>query len=337
MNGFQRKRASIACAILALVLGYVPPALGQPLTGPSQLIVACRPDKPIVRPEETVALRAYVASPASGASRYKWTVSVGRLEGNGDQVLWTLKDATAGVHEAGVAVTVPDGVVASCGVRVAVQPEGRGEFRGNRETGRSFLLPNQVEERGFGLFSYILLGSRPNTGNRERYLKTLEEYLRFPDIARFEIFNAPRRTLNITYLPTIGLPGKDILDRLADEHYRETAEWMLKRYDYERARLLLRGLPGNSRDGPYIVSFLRPPNWSDAPSRPYLYQDQSSMPPELASLWMKEFLNQAAQEKFWEARTAAQFALKLRTSLRVIATGLPEVRKALDEWIAWAS
>jgi hypothetical protein len=269
--------------------------------------------------------------------RYSWTVSSGQVEGDGAEVLWQFKDVPAGAYEAVVTIKDSGGAITSCALRVAVQADVRGEFRGNRETGRSFLLPNRVEERGYGLYSYVLLGSRPTSGNRERYLRTVEEYLRFPDIARFEIFNAPRRTLNITYLPIIGFPGKDIFDRLADEQYRETAEWMLKRYDYERARMVLRGLPRGSRDGPYIVSFLKPPNWNNAAERPYLYQDQSSMPPHLASLWMKEFLNQAAQEKFWEERTGAQLALKLRTALRIIATGLPEVRKALDEWIAWTS
>jgi hypothetical protein len=61
------------------------------------------------------------------------------------------------------------------------------------------------------------------------------------------------------------------------------------------------------------------------------------VPPHLVSLWAKEFLNQAAQEQFWHERTGAQLALKMRTSLGILASGLPEVRKALDEWIAWRS
>jgi hypothetical protein len=337
---------SIACVLLSTHSSDA--VFAQPVNGdrpaapkenvpPSQLIVACSPDKPIVRPGEAIRMRAYASSPAGKPFQYTWAASTGRVEGQGAEVSWDFTDVAVGAYEAKVSVSGAKGVVADCAVRVAVQARPKERLRGTRETGRSFLIPKQGEEKGYGLYSYLLLGSRPTTASRERYLKTIEEYLRFPDITRFEAFNAPRRTLNITYLPLVTFPGQAILDRLADEQYREAAEWMLKQYDYERARLLLRGLPGSPREGPYIVSFLKPPDWREPPSRPYLYQDQSSMPPHLASLWMKEFLNQAAQEQFWQERTAAQLALKLRTSLRILATGLPEVRKALDEWIAWSS
>ena len=51
--------------------------------------------------------------------------------------------------------------------------------------------------------------------------------------------------------------------------------------------------------------------------------------------WVREFLNQAAQERFWEERTGQQLALKLRLTIGILGVGLPEVRKALDTWIAW--
>ena len=60
------------------------------------------------------------------------------------------------------------------------------------------------------------------------------------------------------------------------------------------------------------------------------------MPPHLAASWVKEFLNQAAQERFWDERTGARLALKLRVTVSVLGEGLPEVRKALDGWISWA-
>ena len=57
------------------------------------------------------------------------------------------------------------------------------------------------------------------------------------------------------------------------------------------------------------------------------------MPSHLAASWVKEFLNQAAQERFWDERTGARLALKLRvTTVSVLGEGLPEVRKALDGW-----
>jgi len=306
---------------------------------PSQFIVVCSPDKPIVRPSETIRLRAYATSPTDQPLQYAWSVPAGRVEGQGPEVRWDFTGVRVGVvYEAKVLVNDASGGFADCSVRVIVQAQPRQALRGgNRETGRSFLLPDQVETNGYGLYSYLLLGSPPTAATRERYLKAVEEYLRFPDLTQLETFNIPHRTLNITYLPLKVPPERPVLDQLADERYNEVAEWMLKQYDYERARVLLRGLPGTHREGPYIVSILKPPTWNSSLSPPYLYQDQSSVPPHLVSLWAKEFLNQAAQEQFWQERTAVQLVLKLRTAIGILATALPEVRKALDDWVAWVS
>jgi hypothetical protein len=306
-------------------------------TLPSQFIVACSPEKPTARPGETIRLRAYAVSPAGKSLKYSWSAFPGRVDGQGPEVRWDFTDATAGIYEAKVSVNDGSSGVVDCSVRVIVQSQSRLPTRGNRETGRSFLVSDEPETAGYGLYSYLLLGSPPTAANRERYLKAIEEYLRFPDLTRLETFNLPYRTLNITYLPIKVSPEPLVLAQLADERYSEAAAWLLKEYDYERARVLLKDLPGAHREGPYFVSVLRPPSRNNPPSRPYLYQDQSSVPPHLVALWAREFLNQAAQEQFWQERTAAQLALKLRTSIGILATGLPEVRKALDDWIAWVS
>ena len=114
------------------------------------------------------------------------------------------------------------------------------------------------------------------------------------------------------------------------------AAWLLKHYDYARARVLLDALPGSRKEGIYLVSCLKPLIGSSAP--PYLVQDLSTVPtepPDLISWWMREFLNQASQERFWQPRTVELLTLKLRTSIALLATGLPEVRKGVDTWIAW--
>ena len=343
-----RRIVFLACVILLTVSTYFQAPLAQPAKSKSpppakakapsaQSIVACSPEKPIVRPGETIRLKAYATSPQGKPLQYTWSTSTGRVDQEGSEVRWAFTAVRVGVHEAKVLVSDGVGGLADCSVRVIVQAQPQGEVRGNRETGRSFLLPDQVETKGYGLYSYLLLGSRPTAATRARYLRAIEEYLRFPDITRFDNFNIPRRTLNITYLPMQVFPDEQILDRLADEHYGEVAEWILKRYDYERARVLLRGLPGAHLEGPYIVSVLKPPTLNNPVLRPYLYQDQSKIPPHLVSLWIKEFLNQAAQEQYWQPRTATQLVLKLRKAIGILAIALPEVGKALDGWIVWVS
>jgi hypothetical protein len=297
-------------------------------------VVACSPDKPIVFPKETISLKVWATFPASQALHYAWSVTAGSVEGEGSEVRWNFEGVRPEVYKATVRVSDPRGEAADCSVRVIVRSRPIELRGGSRETGRSFLLPEQIETGGYGLYSYFLLGSPPNDVTRERYLKAIEEYLKFPDITGLEEYIEPRE-LNINYLPVTASPGEDVLKRLADERYDFVSEWVLRHYDYARARALLRRVPGDHREGPYFVSFLKRFDWKVGLSRPYLYQNQSRVPPHLLSLWVKEFLNQAAQERFWEERTGQQFVLKLRTAIGIMAVGLPEVRSALDDLIAW--
>lgn len=308
----------------------------QEKTRPAHLIVACSPDKPIIYSGETIRLKAYATSRTGKPRQYEWSAATGRLDRQGSETRWDFTGVPVGVYEAKVVVKDDSGGFADCSIRVIVKAQSP-PVRGSRETGRAFLSSDQVETSGYGLYSYLLLGSRPTAATRERYLKSIEEYLKFPDMTRLETFDLPRRTLNITYLPIRMFPDQAVLKRLGDEQYGEVAEWILKQYDYERARVLLKDLAGAHREGPYIVSVLKPPTWNSSLSRPYLFQDQSAVPPHLISAWTKEFLNQAAQEQFWQERTTVQLALKLRTTLGIIATGLPQLRGALTEWVAWVS
>jgi hypothetical protein len=188
-------------------------------------------------------------------------------------------------------------------------------------------LSNQAETPGYGLYSYLLFGSPPGDGARERHLKALEAYVGLiPDIAALERYIPPRE-LNIAYVPLTAAP-----DRQA------AADRLLAQYDYARSRSILRFLAGGNREGPYIVSALRPLGGTAATAalpNPYLFQDLSTAPPHLVASWVKEFLNQAAQERFWEERSAERFALKLRVTVGVLGAALPEVKKALDTWITW--
>src|SRR5215475_12461906 len=185
----------------------------------SQFIVACSPEKPIARPGETLRLKTFAASPAGKPLTYSWSSLAGRVYGQGPEVNWDFTDVTAGIYEAKVRVSDGGSRIADCSVRVIVQSQSRLPTRGNRETGRSFLVSGEPETTGYGLYSYLLLGSPPTAANRERYLKAIEEYLRFPDLTRLETFNLAYRTLNVTYLPIKVSPERPILDQLADERY----------------------------------------------------------------------------------------------------------------------
>jgi hypothetical protein len=188
------------------------------------------------------------------------------------------------------------------------------------------LLAGEPEAPGYGLYSYLLFGSQPTEEARERCLRAVEAYWGLiPEIASLEQY-VKRKELNIAYLPVRTLPGQP-----------PSTAGVLESYDYARARSLLRYVPGANREGPYILSLLRPVGDSAGADvlRPHLFQDLSRVPPPLVATWVREFLNQAAQERFWEERTAESFALRLRATVAVLGVALPEVKKALDTWIAW--
>ena len=105
---------------------------------------------------------------------------------------------------------------------------------------------------------------------------------------------------------------------------------LVDRYDYGRAETLLAHFPGPHMVGPYIVSVTRPLSKADSLPQHYLYQDLSSVPPELSVLWVKEFMAQAQEEEFWKNRTKDQFILGLRTAIAQVKLQL-DFTKAI-EW-----
>jgi hypothetical protein len=314
-SGPSKTEKTIGIAILACLGGCVQSRAG---------ILACSPETPIVPVDGSVLLRAWAGQEPRPTAQYTWTATAGAIQGQGRQVRWSLKGVQSGIFVAEVKLHEATEPSAVCSIRVIVfEPERGSEVK--RETGRSFLVKGAKEASGYGLYSYLLLGSRPTDATRDRYLKTLQAYLGIiNDISDLEDYVTAHEALNITYLP-VGV---------APEH-SPTAVWLLEHYDYARARVYLDLLPGSAKDGIYLVSCSKALSGGSNP--PYLFQDLSTVPvaPEdLVSPWVKEFLNQAAQQQFWEPRTMENLVLKLRTTIAVLAIGLPDVQNALHKWIA---
>jgi hypothetical protein len=302
--------------------------LAVPAPAQAVVIVACAPERPTAWPGDVIRLKAWAASATESSLSYAWTTTAGRVESSEAEAHWDLAHVRRGEQTATVHVSDSTGATAECWLRVTIQRGFKPRDPTPRETGWGLLPRDQSEMPGYGLYSYLLFGSPPTEATRERYLRAIEAYLTLvPDVASLERY-VPRRELNIAYFPVDSAPGEAV-----------SVEWALAHYDYARARSVLRALGGVHRDGPYIVSSLTPLTSTEVGGtrgRPHLYQDLSLAPPYLVTAWTKEFLNQAAQERFWEPKTAQRLALKLRLILGILATGLPEVRKALDTWIQWS-
>lgn len=298
----------------------------------AQLTVTCSPEKPAVEPGEIIQVRAFANSQDNKSLHYTWSATAGKIVGQGTDVRWDFTGVIPGSYQATVQVEDSTGRSASCSIQVILRlPIGTRDVL--RETGRSLLVQDKKEEEGYSLYSYLLFGSPPSDANRERYRDAIDSYLKLiPDVTILEKYIPPNE-LNITYLPVDSYPEKVI-----------SVDWVLEHYDYARALLLLRVLPekyrkGNLRKGPYFISALEPLTEKTTLSSQCLFQDLSTVPEDknIVSLWVKEFLNQAAQERFWERNKAKMFVIKLRTTIGILAKGLPDVLNGLKDWIAWTS
>lgn len=289
----------------------------------SKIIFTCSSDRPVVESGDTISVNTYINLANNHSLNYEWSTTSGKILGNGAKVKWEFTGVLPGTYYSMVRITESNKIIDSCKVQAIVTvPLTQRDIL--RETGKSFLVRGENETKGYGLYSYLLLGSPPNDTELERYRELIETYLKIiPDILQLEKY-IPINELNVDYLPVESKPTSEI-----------SVNWVLEHYDYARARFLLKNIHRANRVGPYILSYYKPLSDELNISEKYLFQDFSTVPVHLISLWVKEFLNQAAQERYWEQAKTQSFVIKLRMSIGILAEGLPGVKKALDEWISW--
>lgn len=325
-------RVGVFIAIVATVMSLQ----GQRAGGPaaergkpeaSPPLISCSPATPIAKAGGQLQLNAWAIEDSIA---YTWSVPVGTVKGRGSAVVWELVGVEPGEYAATVQVRDPRGRSATCQVQVfVVRPT---PSRNHRETGRSFLLEGQQEAAGFGLYSYVLFGIPPvDELSRQRYLEIVKAYSSLiGDMASLEKY-FEKSKLNVTYLPLTVSSGSRFPQDV-------TPEWILEHYNYDRARYLLRGLPGGTLQGAYIISYAKPLTAVESISNQYLKVDLSGVYPGLVPQSVKEFLNQAAREHYWEnSLTLTRLALNMRNVIAGLARAYKAQRpamKELEEWIA---
>ncbi len=319
MTGNRNGRAA-AVAVGAAVL-----TLGAGAQRPIE--VACTPSTPIVTAPATVRVRAWSDPPDTSTITFRWAATAGRVAGTGPDVEWTIAAAEGGTrppYRATVRADSADGGTGTCTVEVWPATAGRGPTE--REAGRALLVSGAEAPRGYGLYSYLVLGAAPTDATRERHLQTIAAWWTLaPDLIQLERYLEPRQ-LNAMLVPVVAPASAAV-----------SPQWVLDNYDFARARVLLRAIGRTGRDGPYLISALHPLDGGTAATGPHLFQDLSSIPPTLATAWTREFLNQSAQQRFWDERRGAMVGLRMRTTIRVLAMGLPDVQRSLGEWIRWGA
>ena len=310
--------ALLAAALLATLPSPTQAASALPASVADSALV-CVASRPSASPLDTVHLRV-LADSGTGARRYRWTATGGEIVAGDSAARWILERAGLGLYTA-TATVEGAAPAARCSVRIVVVPP-RGHMGGTLRA-RAYLAPGQAEERGYAVYSYLLLGARPDSASRGRFLRAIEEFVRLSeDIDAFHLAQRQERgTFNMSYVP---------MTRAVRQPHPDS---VLKYYDYAAAQSLLRKLPGRTGAGPYLVSVPRTPlsRLDSLPSRS-IVQDLGTAPDAVVAPWVRHFLDLATQERFEGDASMQRFVLSLRTAIGVAALGLSEVTGSLVKW-----
>jgi len=330
--------------VILLVFGMVPPSLAFPAPQPQGADArppACSGEKLFVLPGDSIRLS--VQPQEALLTAHSWQADAGTVRREGSNWTWTLSGAAPGIHVATYGAAEAGTAGALCRIEAFVLLPNI-EFRGGstRQAARALLGVKEREPKGFGLYSYILILRPPDAENRERHLRLLEEYLKFPDVEQLErnisryrnmSREDARRTLNATFLFVTAAVPAPIATKWDAQDFRPVAEWILTHYDFARAQAMAGSVARTLQGGPYIVSTLQP--LGSQGTSEVLLQDQSAVPAAVVAFWMREFLYQSAQERYWEPPAARRLMLRMRTMVAVAAEGWPHVRDATGELIKW--
>jgi hypothetical protein len=177
-------------------------------------------------------------------------------------------------------------------------------------TTHHILEPEEQEESGYGLYSYIIFPKHPTQVRYEAYRRLIREYLLLWDDVR-NYRHTSKKHLNITYLPasskccySTGLP-------------REA--WYIENYDYERAIRLLQSIEQSPSSGPYIVA--SPIPLTRANKKPVLVfcQDLNGVPGNLMALYLRRFEDAVEDQRRGASQVAVNVALRVRTVISQLA------------------
>jgi hypothetical protein len=316
----------------------------------ANVVVVCTAERSVVYVGEMAFVRAWVTDadgrPVAGTPRFAWRAAKGEISG-GERALWRLDDVTTPMV-GGVAISVP--IIASVDVDVAGHGAGRCELeilltarphaadlasmrqRSERLTARTLLLRGMTEPLEYGLHSYLLFSTRQKDDTeRERYLKTIEAYIRvLVPLEDFLEQNVRASQLNVTMFPaakSVSLPAN--LDD--PSRARSVASDLLDVYDYARARVLLSDLGIHTiGGGPYLISR---ETGSTRVSGGRLLIDMTGVSPSLIWDWMTWFSWLSGQERSWSETTLKRLGLNLRNIIAVTEKITPVVFESVGRWV----
>jgi hypothetical protein len=251
----------------------------------------CLTEQPAIVEGESAMLRAWASTadgrPISQPIVFGWEVREGRIENQAAEARWDLSAVKVEPNEgrkrliATVKATQPSAGEVRCAVEVFVGKKqmvipDRGTIRGESLlSAKRYLLPDESEGPGYGLYSYLLFSAPPRDNEEKtRYLKTIEAYLLvLQDVDEFLARHVRPSRLNVTYIPLKKAP-------VPGNSNPEWAANVLAAYDYTTAQILLGKLDRSHREGPYLVSALG--SLSEANTPTHLFEDLTGVVPDQA-------------------------------------------------------
>lgn len=175
----------------------------------------------------------------------------------------------------------------------------------------AFLVRDQPEARGYGLYTYLLFGAAPNSEDRDRYLAAISVFL--DKIKELDVslgVGSKQSDLNISYVPIVLPPDKN-----------PTPEWVLSYYDFARARSILSVYaPSATTGGPYILSTLFPASDVKTPQTKYAFANLSSMPPSVIGSLGKEFFTTVQTPRNWNAMKVEQVQKAVTDAVKAVSS-----------------
>lgn len=300
-------------AAIALIIGRI--------TDPSGAVV---PGARVLATNEATGSRSTTVSGADGIYRLRVPLGV-----------YTVTATRPGFAETKIShfkVRTRSAAQLDIRLRAGPPPLARRTMISSLITVRAFLVGNQHEEGGYGLYSYLLLPAAPGSADQQkRYIAVISAFeQKLRDVSEFK--GVPKKTLNATYLLLTEKPQSLDPDPL----------WVLTHYNFARARILLNILQMHGVNGPYVASTLKPlSNQTQQPDH-FLWQDMSSASPEVVVLWEQEFERRAEREDFWAPDRRNQAILELRTFIANAAFAFGESNASMETfkgivatWVAW--
>ena len=266
--------------------------------------------KPVIPRGEKTELEWKVDSLPKGAI-VTITPDVGEVGAKGKQ---PVKPQTSTTYT--LTIKMNGGPDKSASVMIHVQGTASGGdntmgLDGSRITGRRFLLGNEKEDPGLGLYSYFLLSQKP--ANDERAVEALAAIVRKVD-ALSSLSNIEPKNLNGLFIPVLKPVGEPAAGKEVD-----FARKALKQYNYARAKQILGALQAQYiTGGPYLLSW-RSPVTGQTVAPPYLVHDLGGLEIRSIPTTVDYFLRQAYRNDPWSQSGLEMLAQKMRNYLNSLS------------------